>query len=165
MNVRNNKGITLIAEVITVLLLIVIASIILYSSISNLKIKNLNNMFTDITTIQENALNYYLKYKKAPITDEIISNDIIEAMEDELNPNDEEGKYYKINFSLLNKINLNNNQTEEDYYFINEKTLTVYHSTGITIAGLNNSNLSQTFHTLPSNYKDISELNVSIYQD
>ena len=64
-SIRNNKGITLMAEVITVILLIIIISIISYSSMNSLKVKKLNNMYADITAIQEKAANYYMKYGKA----------------------------------------------------------------------------------------------------
>lgn len=165
MNIRNNNGITLMSEVVAVLLLIIIVSIISYSSKSSLQVKNLNNMYTDIVNIQERATNYYLKYRKAPITEEKVPNNVIEEISNETNPNDEDGKYYKINFSALNNISLNNEQTIDNYYFMNEKTLTVYYSKGVEIDNLNGENTTKTYHTLPSNYEGIEKLNASIYQD
>lgn len=165
MNICNNKGITLMVEVITVLILIMIISIISYSSMSSLQVRNLNNMYTDIINIQEKATNYYLKYRKAPVTEEEVPSNVIEEISDEINQNDEGGKYYKVNFSVLNNISLNNKQTSDSYYFMNEKTLTVYHSRGIEIDGLNGGNTTKIYHTLPSNYDGIKKLNVSIYQD
>ena len=165
MNIYNNKGITLMAEVMTVLVLIIIVSIITYSSMSSLQVKNLNNMYSDIVNIQEKAANYYLKYGESPVTNDVVPNSIIEAIASEKNPNDEDGKYYKINFSVLNNISLNNKQTSNYYYFMNEKTLTVYYSKGVTIDNLNGGTTSITYHTLPSNYEGISNLNVSYYQN
>ena len=86
MNIRNNNGITLMSEVVAVLLLIIIVSIISYSSKSSLQVKNLNNMYTDIVNIQERATNYYLKYRKAPITEEKVPNNVIEEISNETNP-------------------------------------------------------------------------------
>lgn len=163
MNIRNNKGITLMAEVMTVLLLIIIIGIISYSSMSSLQVRNLNNMYSDIVNIQEKAANYYLKYGRAPVTTEAISDLVIAAIEGEKNPNDEEGKYYKVNFSALTNITLNNAQTSDEYYFMNEKTLTVYYSKGVTIDRLNDGT-SKTYHTLPSNYQGIEKLDVENYQ-
>lgn len=73
MNFRDNKGITLVAEVITIILLLLIVSIITYSSKSTFQIRDLNNMYADIVTLQERAQNYYLKYGEAPIGDDVTS--------------------------------------------------------------------------------------------
>lgn len=165
MNIRNNKGITLMAEVITVIILLMIISIISYSSMSSLQVRNLNNMYSDIINIQEKAINYYMKYNKAPTTTEAPSAAVLESMKTEKNLNDEEGKYYKIDFTLLNNMSLNNKQTADNYYYMNEKTLTVYYSKGVTIDNLNGGSDSKTYHTLPSNYEGVSKLNVDNYKN
>lgn len=165
MDIRNNKGITLMAEVITVIILLMIISIISYSSMSSLQVRNLNNMYSDIVNIQEKAANYYLKYGIAPVTAETPSASVLENMKTEKNPNDEEGQYYKINYSLLNNMSLNNKQTTDNYYYMNSKTLTVYYSKGVTIDKLNGGTESKTYHTLPSNYEGISKLNVDKYKN
>lgn len=165
MNIRNNKGITLMAEVITVIVLLMIISIISYSSMSSLQVRNLNNMYSDIVNIQEKAANYYLKYGSAPVTTEAVSSSVESNIASEKNPNDEAGKYYKINFSLLNNMSLNNKQTDDNYYFMNAKTLTVYYSKGVTIDNLNDGSSAKTYHTLPSNYEGVSNLNVDKYKN
>ena len=131
MNFRDNKGITLVAEVITVLILLLIVSIISYSSMSSLQVRNLNNMYTDIINIQDKAINYYIKYGRAPVDTNKITD--ISFIENEKNPNDEDGEYYKVNLSLLSNISLNNEQTADKYYFMNARTLTTYYSKGVTI--------------------------------
>ena len=166
MNIRDNKGITLMAEVMTILLMILIVSIITYSSLSTIQVRNLNNMYSDIVNIQEKAQIYYLKNGEAPVNDETVSEEIINSIDDEKNPNDEIGQYYKVDFSLLDNISLNNKQTENNYYFMNKKTLTVYFSKGVEV---DDENDTKVYHTLPSNYKGIggaekTALNVSKYQ-
>ena len=47
---------------------------------------------------------------------------------------------------------------------MNTKTLTVYHSNGVLIDNLNND-ISRVYHTVPSNYQDITELEVDKYKD
>lgn len=163
MNIRDNKGITLMAEVITIILLLLIVSIITYSSMSSLQVRNLNDMYADIVNIQDKAANYYLKYGKAPVTTTQVPGTVISAMSDELNPNDD-GNYYVVNLSNLNNISLNNKQTDENYYFINNKTLTVYYSKGVKVDKLNNIG-EKTYHTLPSNYEGIEKLEVGSYQN
>ena len=160
MNIRDNKGITLMAEVITVLLLLLIISIITYSSVSSLQVRRLNDMYADIVTIQGKAQNYYIKYGEAPVTDDKVQESIIESISEELNPNDDSEGYYKVDISKLNNITLNNKQ-DDNYYFINTKTLTVYYSKGVEIKNSNDGS-KKTYHTLPSN--KAQKLEVSDYQ-
>ena len=164
MNIRESKGITLISEVIAVIILVMITSIIYFSSISGLQIRNLNNMYSDIISIQEKAINYYLKYGEAPVTIEQPSANVISSIQDEENPNDEAGKYYKVDIDALTNLSLNNKQDTDSYYFMNTKTLTVYHTNGVLIDNLNND-ISRVYHTVPSNYQDITELEVDKYKD
>lgn len=166
MNIRNDKGITLIVETITVLLLTLIMSIISYSSKSSLQVRKLNDMYSDIVSIQDKAANYYLKYGKAPVTEEKVSETVINQIKDEKNPNDAEGEYYKVDISSLNNITLNNKETSDNYYFMNKKTLTTYYSKGFKINNKVNDKVeSKTYHTLPSNYVGIQKLEVNKYQD
>ncbi len=164
MNIRESKGITLISEVIVVIILVMITSIIYFSSISSLQIRDLNNMYSDIISIQEKAINYYIKYGEAPVTTESVSNEIVSLIQEEKNPNDEDGEYYKVDISALTNLSLNNKQDTDSYYFMNTKTLTVYHSNGVLIDNLNND-ISRVYHTVPSNYQDITELEVDKYKD
>ena len=178
MDIRNNKGITLMAEVMTVLLLLMIISIISYSSMSSLQVRNLNNMYSDVVSIQEKAANYYLKTGKAPVTTEKVSDSVVSKMvgASQKNPNDaydaanaSNTKYYKIDFSVFSNMSLNNKQTSDNFYYMNEKTLTVYYSKGVTIDNLNSGN-STVYYTLPANYTKptggtLTAVNSNSYQD
>lgn len=157
MNIKNQKGITLMAEVITVVVFLLILSTISYSSMSSLQVRALNSMYADILVIQEKAANYYLKYGEAPIGAEVTAN------ANHLNPNDDPNEYYKVDFNKLLNVSLNNKQTEENYYYINAKTLTVYYSKGVKINNLND-NSSETHYTLPANYDNVSTIDPAIYQ-
>lgn len=158
MNVRNNKGITLMTEVITVVVFLLILGTITYSSISSIQVRALNNMYADILMIQEKAANYYLKYGEAPITG---TNITPTCVSDQLNKNDDPNGYYKVDFNKLLNVSLNNKQTEADYYYINTKTLTVYYSKGVMIDNLN-TDTKTTYYTLPSNKSE--EIKVENYQ-
>ncbi len=86
------------------------------------------------------------------------------------NPNDTNA-YYKIDFSKLPNITLNNKEVKdeanienEEFYFICKDTLTVYYSKGVVLDNLNSDNGSvKVFYTLPSNYEGISAINVNNY--
>ena len=162
MKFKNQKGITLMAEVITIVIFMLILSTITYSSMTSLQVRTLNNMYADILTIQERAANYYLKYGVAPVTTSKVS---ITVPADQINPNDAENEYYKVDFSKLLNVSLNNKQTEEEYYYMNTKTLTVYYSKGVTIDNLNSEeNPNETYYTMPSNYSNVAEIEVTKYQ-
>lgn len=160
MDIKNQKGITLMAEVITIVVFMLILTTISYSSISSLQVRALNSMYADIVVIQEKAANYYLKYGEAPV-----SNEEIVALPDDIktDPNDEGGKYYKVDFSKLLNVSLNNKQTEDDFYYMNDKTLTVYYSKGVTISNLNSNN-KEVHYTLPSNYTNVQKIDVEKYK-
>ena len=86
------------------------------------------------------------------------------------NPNDTD-EYYKIDFSKLPNVTLNNKEVKdeanienEEFYFICPKTLTVYYSKGVLVDNLNTDNGSaKVFYTLPSNYENIKTVNVTQY--
>lgn len=167
-NFRNNKGITLIAEVIAIAILFIIVSMITYSSNSTMQVKYLNNMYADIVSIQEKAANYYLKYGEAPVIGTAdgkvdIIYDVVLPNEQK-NPNDEEYAYYKVDISKLLNLTLNNEHTDEEYYYMNTKTLTTYHSKGVTISNLNDEG-EQTYYTVPSNYEGVELIEVQKYQN
>lgn len=171
MDIRNNKGITLMAEVMTVLLLLMIISIISYSSMSSLQVRNLNNMYSDIVSIQEKAANYFLKYGKVPVTSEAVASSVVNKMteENQNNPNDG-AEYYKIDFSALANMSLNNKETTDNYYYMNTKTLTVYYSKGVTIDNITvNSTTGEkgnkVYYTLPSNYTNRTAVAYGNYQE
>ena len=157
---RSNKGVTLVSEVITIIIMIIILSIISYSSISSLATRELSNMYNDITLLQEKAINYYFKNREAPIDGSVQLNnsEVITKLGNQLNVNDDGGEYYKIDLSKLSGITLNIKQTNDGYYFINNKTLTVYHNIGVEI---NN----ERRYTLPSNYEGIEIIDIAKYQN
>lgn len=164
-NMKNDKGITLLAEVMAVAVVVMIIAIISYSSMSSFQVRKLNNMYADIVNIQEKAANYYLKYGEAPVdkTSPVIMNNVPDTQK---NVNDDVDKYYKVDFSKLLNVTLNNEQTMEEYYYMNEKTLTTYYSKGVTIDNLNSEvNPSITYYTVPSNYEDITTIDLTLYQE
>lgn len=159
MNIKNQKGITLMAEVITVVVFLLILSTISYSSMSSLQVRALNSMYADILVIQEKAANYYLKYGEAPID----TGAKVDVNVDRLNPNDAPNEYYKVDFDKLLNVSLNNKQTDENYYYMNAKTLTVYYSKGVKINNLN-TDTTETHYTLPANYANVSTIDPTVYQ-
>ena len=68
-NLKSKKGITVAALTITILLFLMILSTITFSSLSSVQIKKLNNMYSDIISLQEKIDLYYLKNGVLPVQD------------------------------------------------------------------------------------------------
>lgn len=69
MNKKNNKGITLVALSITIIVLIIITSITIYSSKNHISVKYLNYLYGDLDTIKTKTAAYYLKTGNLPVFD------------------------------------------------------------------------------------------------
>lgn len=157
-NLRSNKGITLMAEVLTVILLVMVITAVTYSSNSALQIRNLNKMYSDITTLQEKAASYYLENGTAPVTTDQID---ITSITSDVNPNDSSDGYYKIDTTKLSNLTLNYEQTATAFYFINTQSLTVYYTKGVSVS---TSGDSVTYYTMPSNYETTTTITLETYQ-
>lgn len=157
MDLKNNKGVTLLVLTITIIVLLIITSITINNSKSQLGMKNVNQLYSDIESISTKVSDYYLKNNSLPIFQNHAylsdssqlslllianggdSNQII-------NPNDD-GNYYVINLSKLENLTLNygreyNNwsdsssfQDYQDLYIINETTHQIYYPKGIKYNG------------------------------
>ncbi len=153
MNVKNEKGITLITLVITVILILIISGMMGYYSINGINMQRINEMYSDIEQIQTEIDSYYIKNNKLPLADKIefnISN---------CNPNDDKENYYIIDLSKLGNLSLNygkefesikNNNTGNytDIYIINTQSQTIYYLKGIEFE-------EKVYYTKPIEYNEI----------
>ena len=67
---RNNKGITMISLVITIIVLLIVTSITVHNGLVQMKIKRVNNLYADIDSLSTKVAEYYLKNKTIPIYNE-----------------------------------------------------------------------------------------------
>lgn len=137
-NLKSKKGITVAALTITILLFLMILSTITFSSLSSVQIKKLNNMYSDIISLQEKIDLYYLKNGVLPVQDG--SGKITYSAENDSNlkwlaqrnPNDG-NDYYEITSDTITKLGglaLNNSKSDDKYY-INAVSHTIYYSNGV----------------------------------
>lgn len=135
-NLKSKKGITVAALTITILLFLMILSTITFSSLSSVQIKKLNNMYSDIISLQEKIDLYYLKNGVLPVQDG--SGKITYSADSEVewlsqrNPNDG-NDYYEITSDTITKLGglaLNNSKSDDKYY-INAVSHTIYYSNGV----------------------------------
>ena len=151
---KNNKGITMISLVITIIVLIIVTSITIHNGMAQLGIKRVNSLYADIDSISTKVAEYYLKNDKLPVFEnEYIDNQTnLEKLFKEngattniTNVNDKEGAYYVIDLTKLDNLTLNygddykkwtNTSTAEKYqniYIINSVTHQIYFPHGVRL--------------------------------
>lgn len=148
---KNNKGITMISLVITIIVLIIVTSVTIYNGTAQLGIKRVNNLYADIDSISTKVAEYYLKNDKLPVFENeyIDSKTNLEKLFREngattniTNVNDE-GAYYAIDLTKLDNLTLNygddykkwtNTSTSDklqNIYIINSVTHEIYFPHGV----------------------------------
>lgn len=163
---RSSKGMSLTTVVMTVLVIAIILASLVYSSYNNLKIRKINELYTDIRTLGDEVAIYYLENRTLPVGEkfavltegEEVSSDLqfltndgtFDSQDSLFNPNDydsEEGQavYYILEIELFDNISLGNTGK----YIINEQSHTIYYYDGITIS-------DESYYALPLNYKNIN---------
>ena len=66
MNVKNNKGLTLISLILTVIIILIITAAMIYNTQNQLQMKSIHNLSNDIETLNAKVDEYYLKYGELP---------------------------------------------------------------------------------------------------
>ncbi len=134
---KSNKGISMIILGVTIMIMIIISSIVVYNINYALKVKQLTNMYNDIELLQDRISIYYSKYGGIPVKGEQLPSTIIP--EESKDPTDND-VYYQIDTQALENITLTygrkGNGNELDIYIINEKTHVIYYPKGIENDGM-----------------------------
>ena len=127
---KTEKGITIVALILTVILVIILTTVSAYTIKSSNNVAPYNKMIADITLLEEKLLIYYNKYNTVPIvanTAETIDN----------------VEYNKIDLGQLGDmtLNLGFDKEEGDYYLVSSN-LKVYYKNGTEKSG-------ETVHVKP----------------
>lgn len=136
MMVSNNKGITLIALVITIVVLLILASIGIGGAITGVDESTEQTQKSELKMVQHAVLQRYTKYslandtkmlvgKKIESVSELYSEVSWKNKENYENLKDEE-KYYELNSDNLKELGITN---EKDTYIVNYKTGEVFNNT------------------------------------
>lgn len=121
---KKNK---IVFTICAIIVFIIFLEIVLYIK-KGIEISKLNNMYTDISDLENRVALYYLDYGKLPI----VKDKEIEFKDKSINPNDNE-KYYEIDLNLLESLNLFYGEKEagnNDIYIINQQSHTIYYLVG-----------------------------------
>ena len=132
-NFRKESGVTMIAIVITIIILLIIISTVSFSSQNGIDMKKLNNMYADILLLEDKISVYYLKNGNIPIGDVCNISEIPQEIKNS-NPNNG-NVFYEIDLDKLENVSLNNNNStnEKDKYIINYDSHAVYYLKGVKV--------------------------------
>ena len=168
--IKNEKGVTMIAIVITIIILLIIVATVSFSSKNGIDMKKMNNMYTDIILLEDKVAFYYLEHGTIPAKGAALLPDEIPDEIKTYNPNDNEN-YYKLDLDLLENVDLNyaiDASNVRDIYIINEKSHAIYYLKGVTISEYDNLKMDKkqevTYYTIPRKYDavDLVELESEI---
>ena len=127
--IKQEKGVTLVALITTVIVLTILTGVTFYSIKSSNSVGPYNKMVADITLLEDKILIYYNKFHEIPKKLEE-GQPISETFEGE-------EVYYEIDLEKLDNLTLyfgTDEEDETDRYFVNNK-LKVYYKRGIEEAG------------------------------
>lgn len=158
---RKNNGVTLLALTITIIVMLIISSTIIYNINSHVNIEKINKLYNDIENLNTKIEDYYLKYGDIPVLGKVYctTTDLINILNknkrsftldttDNLKTNPNDGnEYYIIDLEKLDGLILNYGYEGyqvaktmlpdsitndlEDLYIINKKSHQIYYPSGI----------------------------------
>ena len=122
-----------IVNSVVFLIVIFIVFGVLYNFIKKgIDLSKLNNLYKDISILDERISIYYLNNGDIPIKGEEIE------FYNSINPNDNE-QFYELNLEMLENLSLNYGNRElgeDDFYIINKQSHTIYYKKGVSYNGL-----------------------------
>lgn len=106
---KQEKGISLMSLAVAIIILVIITNILVYRAKDNVYIKNLTNMYNDISNLREKISNYYSTYGDIPAKVKYENEQEIEKLKEAkvIGVNDSENEYYVIELSALEGLTLN----------------------------------------------------------
>lgn len=127
---RNNKGVTLVSLVVTIIVLLIIASISIVGGIQGADTAADNKLLTELDMVQHAVLQRYTKYSLTKDKELLVGTEV-NSLPTEItwqvkNPQNDEEKYYELGSSELTNLGITNSK---DTYIVNYSTGEVYNKT------------------------------------
>jgi len=136
--IKQEKGITLVTLIITIILMIIITSTVVYTSLERFEINTSNKMINDLELLNDKVSNYYKKYGILPVLNKYTLPINFNRDVGDNNNSD----YYIINLAAMEDISLNygkegydNPNTSNDVYIISKVTNIIYYPKGVELKG------------------------------
>lgn len=156
---RKEKGITMVALVITVIILLIVTNMLIYNAKDSIHIKALTNLYNDIELLREKVSEYYNEYGKIPAEIKYNNTNQLSSV---LSTNNDIGDFYVIDLEAMQGITLNygkdyekikndtdNSDNYTDVYIINENSHNIFYVHGISITKDNTTTVYHTDYTQP----------------
>ncbi len=163
---RQEKGITMMALVVTIIILLILTSVLVFNTQDSVYIKRLNNLYSDIELLRSKTDEYYNEYGQIPAK---IKYTNIGTLKNVLSTKNDTGDFYVIDLEAMEGITLNygkdyenvksdsanaNNYT--DLYIINENSHNIFFVRGIEVK---EKDIVKTYYT---DYTEPDETTVDI---
>ena len=144
---KNSKGVTLVTLIVTIIVLLIVSNVTIYSVKNNLGIEKLKNMQNDIENLSDKISAYYNQYGTLPIIDGEYTNTKEIENAGLINKNVDKGNFYIIDLSALENLtltygkdfknikNTSDKNTLKDIYIINETSHNIFYVKGIKSDG------------------------------
>jgi type II secretory pathway pseudopilin PulG len=128
---KSQKGVTLLSLVITIVVILILTSTVIFQVNDTTEANRLNDLYADINLLEDKILLYYNNYSEIPVIEPEISV-VPQGIEKE-----DTDKFYEIDLTKLRGITLKygNKTDREDIYIVNNRTLKVYYLKGIEVNG------------------------------
>lgn len=153
--IKQNKGVSMVALVITVIILVILTNILIYNAQDNIYIKSLTNLYNDIDILREKVSEYYNEYGKIPA--EIKYTNTSQLSNVLSTKKDIEDEFYVIDLEAMQGITLNYGKDYEkikndkdnaniytDVYIINKNSHNIFYAQGIKIK---ENDITKTYYT------------------
>lgn len=168
---NNKRGISLMVLVLTIIIMIILASVVIYISADSVNNAKMASLAEDITNIEDLISEYYLNnnelpivsgisYSKANVVDLITDGSTV--LSEEINQNgDDSSLFYKVDLSKLpiesSSRGVGDNGVN-DIYLVSSQNFNVYYLKGEKIAG-------QYYFSLTQNLTGKNRVNSSLSED
>lgn len=161
--IRTEKGVSLLVLVITIIIMLILTNMLIYNATDSIHIRNLNNLYNDISTLRENINDFYNKYGQIPAK---VKYTNINNLSEVLSSKNDIGDFYVIDLEAMDGITLNygkdyekvkndienvNNYT--DLYIINYNSHNIFYVAGIAIKENKTVKYYYTDYTEPDDTK------------
>ena len=139
---KQERGVSLISLTIAVIVILAITGMMIYNSRDSVYIKNLTNMYNDVSNLRDKISEYYSQYGDIPIAQRYTSTNHL----DKVKGANDIGDFYVIDVSAIDNLTLNygkdfekikniTNQVtidrHKDLYIINYNSHNVFYVKGV----------------------------------
>ena len=156
---RQEKGITMMALVVTIIILLILTSVLVFNTQDSVYIKRLNNLYSDIELLRAKTDEYYNEYGQIPAK---IKYTNISTLKNVLSTKNDTGDFYVIDLEAMEGITLNygkdyenvksdsaNSNNYTDLYIINENSHNIFFVRGIEVKEKDTVKTYYTDYTQP----------------